>query len=266
MHPWCTPGHGGLVPEDRELVLIFPWNDSEAFEELVTEHPDEIAALILTPFHHPAFGNSILPAPGFLKKLETICRRRGIVLVLDDVRAGFRLHLGGSHRLFGFEPDLICFSKAIANGYALSATLGREELKRAAGKVFLTGSFWNGAASMMAALACLAILEREKVVDRLATMGSMLVNGLVAGAKKHGLEVICSGPPAMPFLTFADETNFFRSQCFSAAAAERGVFFHPHHNWFLSAAHRPRDIEEALIAADYGFERVAEQFGDGKKG
>ena len=183
------------------------------------------------------------------------------MLILDDVRCGFRLHLGGSHRMFGFEPDLICFSKAIANGYPLSAALGRSELHRAAGKVFLTGSFWNNAVPMAAALACLNVVERDDVPALLARTGAALREGMERLAAKHGLPVRYTGADAMPFLSFAQERNFFRSQRFCREAVKRGVFFHPHHNWFLSSAHSPADIEETLAAADAAFEIVREEFG-----
>jgi glutamate-1-semialdehyde 2,1-aminomutase len=260
-HAWCTPGHGGLIEEDYAHVHAFPWNDLEAFERLLRQHAGQVAGVIVTPFHHPAFGDSQMPAPGFLPGIEAACRRQGIVLILDDVRGGFRLHLGGSHRAFGFEPDLICFSKALSNGHPLSAALGRQELKRAAGRVFLTGSFWNSAVPMAASLATLRVLERENSIERMAQTGKTLREGMLAAAARHGLAVRYTGPDAMPFMTFADETNFYRSQVFCREAVLRGVFFHPHHNWFLSAAHGPADIEEAVAAADAGFAAVRAEFG-----
>ena len=261
-HAWCTPGHGGLIEEDYMHIHGFPWNDLDAFERLLKTHRGQVAGVILTPFHHPAFGDSAMPAPGFLKGVETACRREGAVLILDDVRCGFRLHLGGSHRVFGFEPDLICFSKAIANGHPLSAALGRKELHRAAGKVFLTGSFWNNAVPMAAAMACLDVIERDDVPAQLARTGATLREGLEKLAAKHGLPIRYTGADAMPFLSFAQETNFFRSQTFCREVVKRGAFFHPHHNWFLSSAHTAIDIEETLAAADAAFEIVREEFAD----
>ena len=261
-HAWCTPGHGGLIEEDYTHIHGFPWNDLDALEKLMREHRGQVAGVIVTPFHHPAFADSQLPAPGFLKGVEATCRREGAVLILDDVRCGFRLHMGGSHRFFGFEPDLSCFSKAIANGYPLSAAVGRKELQRAAGRVFLTGSFWNNAVPMAAALATLDVLEREDVPGQLARVGAYLREGMQRLAAKHGTPIRYTGADAMPFLSFAQETNFFRSQTFCREVVKRGAFFHPHHNWFLSAAHTPADIEETLAAADAAFEIVREEFGN----
>jgi glutamate-1-semialdehyde 2,1-aminomutase len=260
-HSWCTPGHGGLIAEDRVHVHEFVWNDLNTVHDLIKQHPNQIAALITTPFAHPPFADSELPAPGFLAGIQDICRKQGIVFILDDIRGGFRLDMGGSHRYFGFEPDLICFSKALGNGYPISATLGRRELQLAASRVFLTGSFWYNAVPMAAALTCLRVLERDKAIPHMLQMGQLLLDGLQSRAAQHGLQVRTSGPPSLPYMTFRNEKNLFRQQRFCAEAVQRGVFLHPHHNWFISAALRPADIEQALTVADAAFAVVREEFG-----
>jgi glutamate-1-semialdehyde 2,1-aminomutase len=251
--PWCTPGHAGLLEEERVHVHDFNWNDPESFDGLLRQYQGDIAGVIMTPFHHPAFKPSEMPAPGFWTHIEAACRRDGIVLILDDIRAGFRLDLRGSHKCFGFEPDLICFCKAIANGHALSAALGRKELRLAASRVFLTGSYWNSPPAMAAALACLRLLQKQDTVSVLRRTGEMLMDGLVEAGRKHGFATIASGPPAVPYLSFADDASLRRQQRFCAEVTQRGAFFHPHHNWFLSAAHTPQDIIATLRMAAEAF-------------
>ena len=168
---WCTPSHAGLIEEDTLHIHDFIWNDLDSFDHQIKKFNNQIAAVILSPFHHPVFAKSELPLPGFFKHIEQVCRGQGIQLILDDIRAGFRLHHGGSHRYFDFEPDLICFCKAIANGHPLSATLGRRELRIAASRVFLTGSFWNCPVPMAASLACLHLLEKENAVEKMRKTG-----------------------------------------------------------------------------------------------
>ena len=260
-HSWCTPGHGGLIEEDQMHVHHFIWNDLNSVEQLVRHHRNQIAAVMVTPFLHPPFSDSQLPASGFLQGLQNICHTHGIVLILDDIRGGFRLHLGGSHRYFEFEPDISCFSKALGNGHPISAALGRKELRIAASRVFLTGSFWYNAVPMAAALACLRVLERDHAIPHMLKMGQMLMDGLQTRAARHELQVKTSGPPSLPFMKFSNETNLFRQQRFCAEAVRRGVFFHPHHNWFMSAAHTEADIEQALTVADEAFAVVREEFG-----
>jgi len=252
-HAWCTPGKGGLLPEDRAHIITFEWNDAASFESAVKIAGDDFAAVIVTPYHHPLYTENLLPAPSFMQTIEASWHKRGAVLILDDIRAGFRLDLAGSHRAFGFTPDLACYCKALGNGHPISATAGRASLKAAAGRVFLTGSYWNGAVAMAAAMKNLEILERDQVPAHLEKMGRLLADGLVSAAERHGWKITMSGPPAIPFLTFNGERYFYQNQAFSVEMAKRGVFFHPHHNWFLCAAHGPEEIAETLVAADEAF-------------
>src|SRR5580693_714422 len=259
MAPWCTPGHAGLLEEDRAHVHDFNWNDLESFDRVLKSFRSDIAAVIMTPFHHPVFHPSQMPAPGFWPHIEATCRRDGIVLILDDIRAGFRLDLRGSHKYFGFEPDLICFCKALANGHPLSATLGRRELRVAASKVFLTGSYWNSPPAMAAAMACLKIMQRDDTVSTLRGSGEVLMGGLVEAGRKHGYAMLASGPAAIPFLSFMDDPSLRRQQRFCAEVTRRGALFHPHHNWFLSAAHTPQDLAATLRMAREAFAVIRDE-------
>ncbi len=256
--PWCTPGHHGLLPEDRAHVVELRWNDASGLRRLAAEHEGDIAGLILTPFHHPVFADAEEPSPEFLATVHELRDRGEWLLIMDDIRGGFRLHTGGSHRVYGWNPDIACFCKALANGHPISAAVGRGALKPAASKVFLTGSYWNAPGPMAAALKCLEILDRDQVPVRLENAGLRLREGLVKLGARHGHEVIASGPPAVPTYRFAADPGFRRFQHFCALAAAEGVFFHPHHNWFLCAAHADADIDQALAAADRAFARMGD--------
>ena len=174
------------------------------------------------------------------------------------MRAGFRLHLGGSWEPFGVRPDLSAYSKAIANGYPLAAVLGRDSLRDAAQQVFVTGSFWFAAVPMAAALATLEALEAERGIERMARAGAILREGLARQAHAHGLRVTQSGPVQLPFLTFAADVaagTFDRANVFTGEAARRGVWLHPWHNWFLSAAHTDADVRLRARADGRGVRR-----------
>lgn len=260
-HAWCTPGHGGLIIEDTEHVLTFTWNNANEFHDIVKANEGDIAGIMLTPYHHPAFGDQVLPAPGFMSDVRRICDENGIVFICDDVRAGFRLHMSGSGEYFGFEPDISCYCKAIANGYCVSAAVGKDKYKPAASNIFFTGTFYTSAVELAAALATLDVLEKTKAIEKMLKMGTMLTEGLRERAGKHGIAIRLSGPPSIPYMTFAAETNFRRSQLFSGEAAKRGVVLHPHHNWFLTSAHEEEDINKTLDVADECFAIVKEKFG-----
>jgi glutamate-1-semialdehyde 2,1-aminomutase len=260
-HAWCTPMPAGTTPEDTANVLTFRYNDLADLRRVVGAHAGQVAAIIVTPFRHDAFHDQELPVEGFHHGVRQLCDEHGIVFVLDDVRAGFRLHLGGSGEYFGVRPDLACYCKAIANGYPLSACVGRDALRPAAESVFFTGSYFTSAVPLAAALACLKELEAGGGIEHMRSIGTMLCRGLEETARARGLAITISGPPAIPFMTFKDDPGFERSKTFGAACAARGVFLHPHHNWFLTAAHSEADIRRTLDVADAAFGEVKAQHG-----
>ncbi|MGE5396319.1 MAG: aminotransferase class III-fold pyridoxal phosphate-dependent enzyme [Chitinophagales bacterium] len=259
--PWCTSlGHGGITAEDHANILQVKWNDLEGFEALVKKHKGEIAGFIAMPYHHITFENQIMPAPGYWQGIEKICRAEGIVLILDDVRCGFRLNIGGSNEYFGFKPDLICFSKALGNCYPISACVGTKEMMNAASKVFFTGSFWFAAVPMAAAVACLKEMKRINSVAKIDKAGTRLMSGLKEMGGRMGIDITVSGHPGLPYMTFTDDPNLYAMQIFCAEVTRRGSFFHPHHNWFVSAAHEDADIDESLNHAEEGFKALKKQF------
>jgi glutamate-1-semialdehyde 2,1-aminomutase len=255
-HAWCTPAPAGVTPADTANVRTFTYNDLGSVRRVVEAHRDELAALIVSPFRHDAFHDQELPVEGFLPGVRALCDAIGAVMILDDVRAGFRLHLGGSGERFGVRPDLACYAKALANGYPLAACVGRDALKDAAERVYFTGSYFTSAVPMAAALACLAELEASDGIAHMDAMGLRLRRGLERQATAHGLPITYSGPPALPFMTFTDDVKFGRSRAFAAACAEGGVYLTPYHNWFVSAAHQERDIDHVLDVTEDAFAAV----------
>jgi glutamate-1-semialdehyde 2,1-aminomutase len=259
--PWAGTNHAGITPNDRKDILMAPWGDITPFEQLVAENKGEIAGVMFTPYHHPMFAHQKMPEPGYWAAMRKICDENDIVLIIDDVRAGFRLDIKGSAHYFGVKPDLACFSKAIANGYALSAVVGSEKLKIAASKVFQTGTYWFNSPDMAAALACLDEMGKIDAAKICHERGIQLRDGLMGLAKSHGLQFAISGPPAIPFFKFENEENYMRSQLFCKECSLRGVYFLSFHNMFVSAAHTEEDIKKTLDIADAAFKVVKHQFG-----
>ena len=177
--PWAqAPGHHGLIEEDWANIIRIGWNNFEEFQRVVA-NKGNIAAFMASPYHHPTFGDSALPADGYWQKVQQLCNREGIVLVIDDVRCGFRLDMRGSNEYFGFKPDLICFCKAIGNGHPISALVGTEALKNFASKVFYAGSYWFSGVPMAAALATLKELHRIDGPKLMIEKGKKVFGGMV---------------------------------------------------------------------------------------
>lgn len=255
--PWCTPVAAGTTPEDRANLLPYYYNDLKSAEAAADMADGDLAAILVSPIRHDLGVDLELPEQAFATGLRNLADRTGAVLILDDVRCGLRLGNGGSWEYLGVQPDLSAWSKAIANGYALGAVLGTSALASAASSIYVTGSFWYGAVAMAASLATLQVVEEEDTVSRTVKTGTLLRNGLKDQAARHGLEVRLSGPVQMPFLTFAGDHDFTLADTFADQAIRNGVWLHPTHNWFLSAAMSEADVDRVLEATDLGFAAVA---------
>ncbi|HEY3683267.1 MAG TPA: aminotransferase class III-fold pyridoxal phosphate-dependent enzyme [Streptosporangiaceae bacterium] len=251
--PWCVSRGEGVTPEDQAHLVFFEYNDLASVRAAVDEAGDDLAAVLVTPFRHDLKREQELADPEFAKGLREICDRTGAALILDDVRCGFRLDLAGSWEPLGVRPDLSAWSKAIANGYALAAVTGTDALREAVARVFVTGSFWYSAVSMAAAKATLTELRETDAIARVERAGTRLRTGLAAQAESHDFLITQSGPVQMPLLTFADDPDFTVGRRWAQECARRGVYVHPWHNWFLSAAHTDAEIDLALSRTEDAF-------------
>ena len=255
--PWCTPSLVGVTAEDRTHILTFEWNDVESLEQAAAAAGDDLAAILVSAFEYAYGRDHVMPTPAFARAARAVADRSGAALVVDDVRAGFRLHIGGSWELVGVRPDLAAWSKAIANGHALGAVTGNDRFRDAAASIFTTGSFWTAAVPMAAAIATIGKLAAVDGIAHMRAMGERLRAGLAAQAAAHGLPLRQSGPPQMPVLLFDDDPDRALGNAFCVAALERGVYFHPAHTLFVSVAHSPADIDAALERSDDAMAAVA---------
>ena len=253
---WCSTN---VFPElsDRDDILLFNYNDTEELEKLFSVHRGNIAAVILTPYHHPAFAKQQMPAEGFYPTVKKLLEEEDALYISDDIRCNFRISLKGSHEFFGVKPDLTAMGKSLANGQPISVLMGSEKMKKTAGSFFITGTFWMSGVPFAASLECLRIMEEVNLIEHLNRMGNLLKEGLVSAAADAGFKIGISGAPAIPFMTFENDPDLFMNQIFCAEMTKRGVYLHPHHNWFISYAHKESDIEKTLETATEAFRLTA---------
>ena len=252
-------GRPGTISSDAEHVLTVEWNDLQSFEEILVNHSDEIACFISSPYNHPVFRDNELPKEGYWQKVSALCKQHGIVLIVDDVRAGFRINLSGSNVAYGFTPDLICFGKAIANGYPLSALVGSNALKEAAEEVYFTGTQFFSAPPMAAAQATLLELKKSDAANKMTDYGTKLKSSLIEVAKEFGYKFIVSGVPAMPYFRLAEvETKVHFS--WIDECVKRGVYMLGYHNHFISTAHSEEDLETVIQVAKEAFTTLKKNY------
>ena len=258
--PWCTPWPGGTTPEDRAHLIHYVYNDIASLEAAGAEAGDDLAGILASAFRHDARFDQELPTQAFANAARALADRQDAALILDDVRAGFRIDLGGSWQPLGVRPDLAAWSKALGNGYPIAAVTGTERLREAATKIFVTGSFWCGAGAMAAAVATISKLHRTNAVAHMTRLGGMLRTGLQAQADGLGVGLRQTGPASLPMVLFDDDPDFAKANLFVVTALQRGVYLHPWHNMFLSVAHSEDDIAIALKATQKALEAVAGAF------
>lgn len=252
--PWTQKlDYPGVLDTDVQGNIEVPWNDLEAMRRVFSEHRGEIAALIAQPYRHGNFFDNELPEPGYWQAVRKLCDEHGVVLICDDVRAGWRLDLAGSDHFYGFEADLICFCKAIANGYNVSALCGKESLRDAVSSITYTGSYWMSAVPFAAAIANITTLKEIDAPQLFRELGTSLTAGLVDVARSHDYTLVASGEPALFYLRLADDDSLMLHQRWIAECVKRGAFLSSHHNHFINAALTPADIARTLEIADEAF-------------
>ncbi len=252
--PWTQKiDYAGIIEEDVCNNIYLDWNDFDAIAETFDKYKGQIAAVIGQPYMHNNFMDNRLPEKDFWQKVRKLCTDNDTVLIIDDVRAGFRLDLAGSDHYFGFEADLICFCKALANGYNVSALCGKSFLKNTVSSLSYTGSYWLSAVPFAAGIACLTKLRETNAPKLLIEKGTKLKDGLEGAAKKYGYDLRVSGIPSLFYLRLADDPSLMLHQEWIAECVKRGVYFTNHHNHFINLSLTDEDIAETVAVADEAF-------------
>jgi len=258
--PWAMKAdYPGILPEDVAHNVILPWFDLSALEQAYAACEGDVAALIAQPYDHGNFYDNRPATKEYWTAVRKFCTEKGIVLIIDDVRAGFRLDLAGSDHYYGFEADLICFCKALANGYNMSACCGKEFLRPAASSLSFTGSYWMSAEPFAACIACINKLKKLDAPALFRRLGTQLTDGLKEAGKSFGFDLIVSGEPALFYLRIANDDSLMLHQEWVAECVSRGLFITSHHNHFINAAITDDDIKLAIDIGADAFEVVAKR-------
>jgi glutamate-1-semialdehyde 2,1-aminomutase len=256
-----TPTSPGVPAGAVASTLVARFNDLNSVEQIVSANPGQIAAIII----EPVAGNmgTVLPEPGFLQGLRSMCDANGMLLIFDEVITGFRLAPGGAQELYRVRPDLTCLGKIIGGGLPMAAYGGRADLMdrvSPSGPIYQAGTLSGNPLAMVAGLWSLKRLNRT-LYRKLSAFGHALAAGLADAARDAGIAVHVNGIGSMvtPFFTAhrvrdlatavtSDTSAFAR---FFHAMLERGIYLPPSQfeAWFISAAHTRRDIAKTISAA-----------------
>lgn len=259
--PIAVPASRGIPRCLEELVLTVPFNDSLALERLLQEKGSEIAAVVTEPM----LGNfgCVDPEPGFLEYIRSACDDYGILMILDEVKTGFRVALGGAQEVLGVNADLVVYAKAMGNGYPIAAYGGRKEVMDLLGEgVAQGGTYAGNVVSAAAADATLEEMRSRPVHESINRWGTVLQTGLKDIFGRAGVPVSVSSYPSIFSLTFSkgrpsDARSWAKSNrdyCTRLARKLRqlGVLLDPdpREPWCLSYSHTDEDIQATLQSVE----------------
>lgn len=186
------------VPQNlRGTVFPFNYNSYPELENLVNSH--DIGVIKMEVVRNKG------PEDNFLQKVRKLATDRGIVLIFDECTSGFRQTYGGLHKMYGVEPDMAMFGKALGNGYAITATIGRREIMEAAQSTFISSTFWTERIGPTAALKTLEVMERTQSWDTITQTGLKIRERWQQLADKNGLQIDHWGLPALTGYTFQSD-------------------------------------------------------------
>ena len=253
----AAPGSQGLSLGSKEEIIILPWNDTKALEEVITKQGSEIAAVITEPIMCNT--NCIMPKSGYLNHLRDSCSENGSLLVFDEVITGFRVDSGGAQSLFNVKPDLATYAKAIAGGFPVSMLCGKKEIMSLIGNGSVTHAGTLNA-NIMAMAATKAAMNRfsdpsVQVNNKINVNGTLLMEGiqklnseLEAGMLIQGVGSVFAvsftdGKEVIDYRTHVENTDSKRYAEFVSLMQERGIRINGRGIWFTSESHSKKDVQ-----------------------
>jgi glutamate-1-semialdehyde 2,1-aminomutase len=254
----------------RELAHLTPMNDIDRLETVFRKYGNRLAALLVEPIQGNCCG--ISATISFMKAARALCDQYGVLMIIDEVKTGFRVACGGVQSLHGVTPDITTFAKAMANGYPIAAVAGREEVMRTfrPGGAAHGGTYPVHSVSLAAAEECLRILDETPALDSLAAYGAALKAGIGAILTRRGIVHSFTGHPSMLGLFFAptppdnyrdwklSDDSFYDRMAHHLH--DLGILCEPDSRepWFMCAAHDAGCLAETLTAVEVAVDATLE--------
>ena len=238
----------GVPSNLRGTVFTFNYNNFSELEALVTTH--DIGTIKMEVVRNKG------PEDNFLQKVRKLATDRGIVLIFDECTSGFRQSFGGLHKQYGVEPDMAIFGKALGNGYAITATIGRREIMEAAQSTFISSTFWTERIGPSAALKTLEVMERTRSWESITATGLQIRGGWQQLADKHGLKIDHWGLPALTGFSFRGDNALAYKTLITQEMLLKGYL--GGNSVYVSTEHTPEIVDGYFEALDPIFKLIKE--------
>lgn len=264
-----SPDSAGVTKATAKEVITVPFNDVEAYREMMKEWGDQVACVLVEPI----VGNFgiVEPKPGFLQAVNDITHEHGALVIYDEVITAFRFTYGSAQQVYGIEPDMTALGKIIGGGLPIGAYGGKAEIMETVaplGPAYQAGTMAGNPASMATGIACLEVLEQPGVYEKLDALGAKLEAGIREAAEKHGVTITLNRLKGALTVYFTDEivTDYEGAEKsdgetfgrFFKLMLENGVNLAPskYEAWFLTTEHTEQDIEETIEAVHRSFAQL----------
>jgi glutamate-1-semialdehyde 2,1-aminomutase len=274
--PQVVPYSEGVPLATRSFAHFVQANDANQLEDVLKRHGHSIACLLIEPIMGNCLG--IAADPAYVHAARELCDRYGVVLIIDEVKTGFRVARGGVQELYNVRADLCTFAKAVANGYPISVLAGREDIMRKLGKgVAHGGTYTAHPVSLAAAEKTLEILAETDALERIATYGTRLRAGKSAILKARGIAHSFVGHPSMTGLYFAQNpprtyrdwkgSDYSFYDAVAKELHEELILCEPDSRepWFVSAAHDESCLKDTLAGFEVAIDRTLESLGTNRR-
>lgn len=237
------------VPRDLAgSVFPFAYNDLEALKSLVTDQKIGVIKMEVS--------RSADPAPGFLQAVRDIADAHGIVLIFDECTSGFRQAFGGLHKIYGVDPDMAVFGKALGNGYAITAVIGRRAVMDAAQSTFISSTFWTERIGPVAALATIDAMEDCRSWEVITETGREITRRWQDLAASHSLTIRTRGLPALTGFDIPGARGLIYKTLITQEMLKAGYLAGT--SVYVSTEHRPDVLDRYFEALDPVFALIAE--------
>ena len=231
-------------------ALPFTYNRLRELEQLVAQHGQDLAAVVMEPTR------STDPEPGFLEGVRELCDRCGATLIFDEISAGWRMHLGGAHLKYGVMPDMAVFAKALGNGHPMAAIIGRRRVMDAAQTSFISSTYWTEAVGPAAALATIRKLREVNIAAHTSRIGGLMRDGWQSLGQRWGVPVKITGHAALLHLSFDHEQAAALGTLVTARMLPRG--FLTGSGFYPSYAHKEQHLTQYFAALEPVFAELAD--------
>lgn len=243
----------GLEPKGvpkglADTNFIFSYNDLDRFRDLIDKYDGKIAAVVMESIRNT------YPKDGFLQEIREITENKGIILIFDEISAGFRLCCGGAHLVLGVTPDMATLGKALGNGYPMTVIMGKEKVMKAAQDTFISSTYWTERVGLAAAIATIYKYRERRVEKHLDYIGSIVKEGLKKLSEEYAVNIEISGINPLVHFEFKYEQPLIYKTFFTQEMLKRGYL--ATNAVYASHAHTEEIVSKYLNAVGEVFEII----------